>query len=87
MNIPTYTPSKVTIAVESNGQIVTYTFPSVGIVTLDIKEYPLADISFDTLTAIRSTRGIKSVTLELAEILRDEYQAQAIVEVQPKETK
>ena len=87
MDISTYAPSKVTIAVESNGQIVTYTFPSVGTVTLDIKECLPADIFFDTLTAIKSTRGIKSVTLELTEILRDEYQAQAIVEVQPKETK
>lgn len=85
MNIPTYTPSKVTIAVESNGQIVTYTFPSVGIVTLGIKEHPPADIFFDTLTAIKSTRGIKSVTLELTEILRDANQTQLIVEAHTKE--
>lgn len=87
MDISTYTPSKVTITVESNGQVVRYTFPSIGIVTLDIKEYPPADIFFDTLTDIKSTRGIKSVTLELTEILRDERQVQAIVEVQNKETK
>ena len=84
MDISTYTPSKVTITVESNGQVVTYTFPSVGIITLDIKEYSLADISFDTLTAIKSTRGIQSATLELTEILRDENQVQAIVETHAK---
>lgn len=86
MEIPTYVPCKVSFTIEANGRVTTYTFPNVGTVTLDVREYPLADISFDTLTAIKSTRGIKSVTFELTDILRDENQTQLIVEVQNKET-
>ena len=85
MEIHTYTPSKVSITIETNGQAVTYTFPRVGIITLDIKEYPLADISFDTLTIFKPTRGIKSATFELTDILQDENQTQLIVERHTKE--
>ena len=85
MDIPTYTPSKVSITIEENGWVTTYTFPNVGTVTLDIKEHPIIDISSDTLTAIRPTRGIKSATLELTDILRDENQTQLIVERHTKE--
>ena len=84
MNIPTYTPSKVSITIENNGQVITYTFPSVGIATLNIKEFPFPDIS-DTITVFTPTRGIKSATLELTDILRDENQTQLIVERHTKE--
>ena len=84
MNIPTYTPSKVTITVEENGRVTTYTFPRVGAATLDIKEFPFPDIS-DTITFFTPTRGIKSATLELTDILRDENQTQLIVEAHTKE--
>ena len=83
MNIPTYTPSKVTITIEENGRVTTYTFPSVGTATFNIKEFPFTNIS-DTITVFTPTRGIESVTLELTDILRDENQTQLIVEAHAK---
>lgn len=85
MEISTYVPCKVSFTIEANGRVTTYTFPNVGTVTLDMREYPIVDISSDTLTAIRPTRGIKSATFKLTDILRDENQNQAIVEMYDKE--